>query len=252
VAQFPISKRRVTRTVVNEAADGTRVKLADAAAACIEWELEFAGLSDAERGAIADLHAAAEGRLLAFTFLDPTGNLLCWSEKLDESVWERNALLLLAPGSSDPLGGSNATRISNTGAGALAIAQTVNAPGWFEYALSVWARSDSAQQVTLARSTETQTQAASFGIGVEWKRITLAGAFGGTEEAVTFGAELSAGQTVELFGFQAEAQPGASGYKKTLSACGLYPAARFASDELALTADGPGRHSGRVGIRARS
>jgi hypothetical protein len=251
LAQFPILKRRMTRTVLNEAPDGARVKLADAAAAAVEWELAFATLSDAERGAISELHAAAEGRLGAFTFLDPTDNLLCWSEKLDETSWASNVLLTLTPGISDPLGGSNATRVSNTGAGPLGIQQIVNGPAWFAYALSVWARSDSGAQLTLSRSTETQTQSASLETGVEWKRLVLSGSFGGVEEALTFGVEIGAGQAVELFGVQAEAQPGASGYKKTLSACGVYPAARFMSDELAFTADGPDQHSCRIGIRAR-
>ena len=78
----------------------------------------------------------------AFTFLDPTDNLLCWSEKLDESVWERNSLLTITAGIADPNGGTNATRVSNTGSGALSIQQTVNGPGWFQYAFGVQARSD--------------------------------------------------------------------------------------------------------------
>src|SRR5436190_16162990 len=97
IGQYPIGKRRLSRTVVNDAADGATFKLADAAAGAVEWELEFSTLSDDERAALTDLHGAVEGRLGAFTFLDPTDNLLCWSEALDESVWERNLLLTITP-----------------------------------------------------------------------------------------------------------------------------------------------------------
>src|SRR2546426_2481782 len=46
-----------------------------------------------------------------------------------------------------------------------------------------------------------------------------------------FGIEIGAGHSVDLFGIQAEAQPGASGNKKTFSKCGVYAQARFRSEE---------------------
>ena len=55
-------------------------------------------LTDDERDALAQFHEIVEGTLGDFTFLDPTDNLLCWSEKLDETVWERNLLLTVTTG----------------------------------------------------------------------------------------------------------------------------------------------------------
>src|SRR4051812_47639950 len=121
VGQYPIAKRWRSRTVVNEASDGTRVKLADTGAGEVEWELRFQTLSDTEWAGLEELHTAVEGQLGGFTFLDPTDNLLCWSEKLDEPVWERNSLLTLTAAVADPHGGTGATRVSNTGSGALAL-----------------------------------------------------------------------------------------------------------------------------------
>src|ERR1700758_2351745 len=88
VGQYPIEKRRLSRTLVNEAPDGTRFKLADTGATAIEWTLDFPPMNDAERYALPLLYGNVEGRLSTFTFLDPTDNLLCWSEKLDDPVWE--------------------------------------------------------------------------------------------------------------------------------------------------------------------
>jgi hypothetical protein len=251
IGQYPIQKRRLSRAVVNEASDGSRVKLADPGAGAIEWTLTFESLSDEERSALKNLHSVTEGRLGSFTFLDPTDNLLCWSEKLDDSVWERNALLTVTPNVTDPAGGTHANRLTNTGGAPLAIEQTVNGPGWFRYAFGLQARSDQEQQISLIRSTATQTHRASFRIGPEWTRIVLSGNFTGVEESVDFGIELSPGHAVELYGVQAEAQAGASGYKKTFSSCGVYSEARFMDDDISLTADGPNQHSCKLGIRTR-
>jgi hypothetical protein len=252
VGQYPIQKRRLLRTVVNEAADGTRVKLADTSVVAVEWTLDFQTLTDSERDALTQLNAGVEGRLGDFTFLDPTDNLLCWSEALNQAVWERNPLLTIAPGVADPNGGTSANRITNTGAAALAITQTVNGPGWFQYALSMQVRSDQTQQITLLRSTATQTQSAPFSVGPDWKQILLSGKFTGSEGSVIFGIQIGAGLSADLFGIQAEAQPGASGYKKTFSRCGVYPQARFLDDALSMTADGPNQHSCRIRIHTRA
>jgi hypothetical protein len=252
VGQYPIQKRRLSRTVVNEALSGAKLKLADPNMAGVEWTLDFQTLTDNERDSLAQLYAEVEGRLGDFTFLDPTDNLLCWSGKLDEAVWERNSLLAIATGIGDPNGGTEANRVTNTGAGPLVVQQTVNGPGWFQYAFGAQARSDQSQQLTLIRSTATQTQSAIFSIGPDWRRILLSGSFAGSESSVTFGIQVSPGHSVDMFGIQAEAQPAASGYKKTFSKCGVYPQARFLDDALAVTTDGPGQHSCRIRIRARA
>src|SRR5258708_37507797 len=118
VGQYPIQKRRLLRTVVNEALGGATVKLADPNASAVEWTLDFQTLSDNERDSLAQLFGAVEGQLSDFTFLDPTDNLLCWSEKLDEAVWESNPLRQIAVAIADPSGGPAANGGSNTSAAA--------------------------------------------------------------------------------------------------------------------------------------
>src|SRR5207302_1485219 len=95
LCQFPLRKNRRTRTVSNRAADGSTIKLADPAAEVTEWQLEYSDLSDDEAAALRDFFASAEGTLNAFTFLDPAGNLLSWSEQLDAQVWQKDPLLTL-------------------------------------------------------------------------------------------------------------------------------------------------------------
>src|SRR5712692_5969209 len=69
IGQYPIQKRRLSRTVVNEAWGGTRLKLADPDASAVEWILDFQTLTDNERDALEQLFVSVEGRWGDFTFL---------------------------------------------------------------------------------------------------------------------------------------------------------------------------------------
>jgi hypothetical protein len=55
-------------------------------------------------------------------------------------------------------------------------------------------------------------------------------------ESVTFAITIAAGASVELFGAQVEPQLAPSDYKRTGGRGGVYSNARFASDELLITA----------------
>lgn len=249
--QYPIGKRRASRTVINQAADGARYKLEDANAAAVEWTLVFQTLTDAERNALTALHTSTEGRLGSFTFLDPTDNLLLWSEDLTQTAWVGNSQLAVTTGVADPNGGTRANRISNNGAGNLAIQQSINAPGWYRYAFGLQARIASGGAITLIRSTATTSASQTYAIGPAWTPLLLSGALAGTDAAVTFGIQLSPGVSADVYGIQVEAQAGVSGYKATTSRGGVYPAARFVDDALSITAEGPGQHSCKIRIHSQ-
>jgi len=249
--QFPIKRRAVRRTLVNTCLDGTTVKLADAGASRVEWELGLTGLTVEEWGALGSLFAAAEGRRDGFTFLDPTDNLLVWSEDLSQAAWVKDAGLELTPGIADPLGTTRATRIANTGGAALTVRQTLAAPGAYQYCLSVWARSAAAGDLWLFRSSETGTERKEFRTLSAWSRLVHSTKIPDASETVSFGLEVGAGRTVEVLGLQVEAQPGASMYKKTASRGGVYAEAFFQDDSLTLTSEGVGEHGGIVRVRAR-
>ena len=55
---------------------------------------------------------------------------------------------------------------------------------------------------------------------------------------VSFGVTVAAGGSVQLFGMQVEAQMGPSDYKITGAVGGVYPKARFGSDQITVTAQG--------------
>lgn len=120
LSQFPLKKRRQQRTVINNLADGSSVRLADVYGGSSGWRLQYAGLSDAETGSLQQFFESCEGSLNGFTFVDPAGNLLAWSEDLTNSVWQAGPFLAVTGGVTDPLGGTQGFNLVNSGAAAKA------------------------------------------------------------------------------------------------------------------------------------
>src|ERR1041385_6172370 len=154
-SQYPIQKRRQTRTIRNQCLDGREIKLADPMASSIEWQLKYQELVDAEIGSLLDFFMRAEGTLGTFTFLDPTDNLLAWSEKFDEAAWQQDPLLQLSSGVDDPFGGSSAFHVANPAGAPLQLKQTLNVPAGYDYSLSIWVHNKQSGTVTLFRAGET-------------------------------------------------------------------------------------------------
>jgi hypothetical protein len=245
LGQYPIRKRNACRTIRNQCLDGRDIKLADPAASKTDWALTFQELTDGEIDAMRDFFVSMEGSLNSFSFLDPTDNLLVWSEQFDQAAWQKDALLQLTSGVADPLGRSSAFHVVNTGGATQGLTQTLNVPERYYYAFSLWVRGQ-AGAVTLRRGGETSVLA----VDMNWNRLVLACESGGTDETVAFGIQFVPGASVDLFGAQVEAQIGASGYKKTTSRGGVYPITRFAEDGLVLSTIGPGRHGCLVHLRS--
>ena len=234
-ALYPVTKRTIARSVVNTLGDGRTDVLADPDAVFKAWELRANGLTLAEWNAIETFHQQTSGRWGSFTFLDPTGNLLAWSESFAGSVWNNGPLLQFTAGIADPRGTSRATRVINAGQADAAVAQTLGVPGNFHYCLSVWARTTAGSRVTLAIADVSK----SFALAGQWQRVFLsANPQHASGVTVMFGAHVAAGGSVELFGMQAEAQLGPSDYKRTGASGGVYSRARFDTDQLTVTAQG--------------
>lgn len=243
LGQFPIRKLRQMRTVSNATADGRFFKFADPAAEVTQWELEYYALTDTEAATLSRFFDSVEGRLLGFTFLDPTANLLAWSNRLDESVWERDPFVSLAGDLTDPCCGTAAWRVSNGGAAPQSIWQTLAAPGRYTYCFSAYVRAPEVTDVTLLIG-ERRVNAAAR---PTWSRVCASVSDNPESEWVRFGIETPAGRSVEVFGMQAETQAGASVYKPTMGG-GVYKNARFLDDELRITTTGINRNTCRVTI----
>ena len=235
VALYPVTKQGLQRTVMNLLADGSTVVYADPNGAIAGWELRATGLTLVEWNAIESLFQQTAGMAGTFTFLDPVGNLLLQSEDFSAGAWTAGALVQLTAGIADPLGTSRAMALVNTGQAATGLTQTLNVPGNFQYCLSVWARSAAGSGVTLTIANISKT----FQAGAQWSRFFLSTNAGQpSATTVTFGVQVAAGGSVQLFGMQAEAQLGPSCYKITGARGGVFAKARFGADQLTVTAQG--------------
>lgn len=243
LCQFPLHKSRRTRTVSNRAADGSTIKLADPAAEVTVWQLEYTDLSDQEAGALRDFFAATEGTLNGFTFPDPAGNLLGSSGQLDAQVWQKDSMLTVASGVTDPFGGTSAWRLTNGGAAGQALAQTLEVPGQYEYCVSAYLRSDQPSTVGLICGAQMTTQTA----GTIWRRASMSAVGPADAESMRFGIQVDAGATLEVYGLQVEPQGAPSVYKATTRG-GVYSDAHLQSDELNVTCTGVNRNSCTVRI----
>jgi len=243
LSQYPVRKTRRTRTVVNLAADGSTVRLADPEAETIEWRLEYEGLSDSEADAVEEFFTAAEGSLQGFTFLDPMSNLLAWSDRLDAEAWQTDPLLVATGGVDDPGGGTRGWRLNNTGGGGQRIGQTLQAPGGYTYCFSIYVRIARAAVVRLWIGDEAAERVAPE----SWSRLVFTAAAPEGAESIRFAVEVPAGTELDVYGMQAEAQGGAGVYRGSTHG-GVYPDAHFGEDVFRITRTGFNRNSCTVKV----
>lgn len=248
MSQYPLVRSRYARTVVNRSPDGHTVKLGDPDEALIHWGLHLCGLTDAEWDSIESLFHTCEGRLHKFTFLDPADNLLYWSEDLTANEWQRDPLILLTEGLADPLGTTRATEVGNASQITQGISQRLDIPANYHYCLSMYARSTQQTQLTLKRSSASSADTRTVEVSTAWRRFISSGNLGVNEEQIHFGFEIQAAASIEVFGLQVEAQPGASDYKKTENQGGVYADARFLDDSLTVVTEGIQQHSSLIRV----
>ncbi len=248
LAQYPIRRVHATRSIMNILPDGSTVVSPDPNAQRLLWQLAYAGLSESEAGALQGLFNAASGPFRAFTFIDPTGNMLTCSADLTQPAWQISGLIEVTAGIADPEGGTAGFLLTNKGQAYQEVTQTLVVPANYEYCFSLYATSTQVSQLSLVRRGLSVQASDLLAVGPGWRRIVSNGAIqdSGTQFSVAIG--LAAGQQVQVFGPQLEAQPAPSQYVVTLQAGCVFPNAHWAANELALTAEGPGLFSTIVSI----
>ena len=239
MAQYPIRKRSTIRTVKNLLADGSMLVAADPGSGQLFWTLNYVDLSTVDMEALLAHFEACNGQLRAFTFLDPTDNLLTYSTDLTQPSWITPAVITIETGLPDPNGGTAAFRLTNTGATAQQISQTIAAPVSFQYCFSLYASLSTIGTCVLSTRSANAQQASVCPVPANWSRIATSSALQDTGVGLTVGLGLASGQSVSIFGPQLEPQFAPSRFRPTYSNSGLYPNAHWASPELIFTAEGP-------------
>jgi hypothetical protein len=250
ISQYPVTRTNQRRTVTNLLADGSDLRMEDPGADQVSWDLTYAHVTTDEFGSIQTLFDAVEGRLSTFTFVDPTDNLLNWTEDFSQSTWTADPLLHTTGAAQDPLGGTGAAQMTNTAQVAQQVGQTIAAASSFQYCFSMYLRSDSPCIVQMIAVGPADQIRRPFEVGSSWMRAIASVKLPSQGDGILFGLELPAGCSVTVFGPQVEAQVGAGSYKKTTNLAGVYTNSRFDSDALTLTATGPNQHSCTVRVKS--
>ena len=126
--------------------------------------------------------------------------------------------------------------------------QTLAVPGDYVGCFSAWVSSTAPAEIALSRDGQTVTAS----VGPSWRRVFVTGRGNSGAGQSTFSISIAAGQTISVWGLQAEAQPYPSGYKQTGSALGIYEETYFASDELKITNTGAGLSSCEIALVSRT
>ena len=240
LAQYPIRKTNTIRTIKNILADGSMLVAADPGAGQLVWTLSYVALQPPDVSALQAHFEACGGPLRAFTFLDPTDNLLTYSADLTQPPWTIPATVTIESGMPDPTGGSVAFYVTNGGSASQQIVQTLPAaPVNFQYCFSIYAASPSGGTCSLVRSSAFAQQTTVCPLGPLWSRISSSGLLNDTGAGVSVAINLAPGQSLSLFGPQLEAQFAPSRFRPTYSVAGVYTSAHWAAGELIFTADAP-------------
>jgi hypothetical protein len=211
----------------------------DTQAARLSWNLSYTSLSSFEVEAIQSHFSKCLGRFHAFTFIDPTDNMLLSSSDLSGLAWQTSSLIQITPGMSDPYGGSSAFTVTNTGQASELISQSLNVPASYRYCFSLYVNSDMPSALTLVRSGTSTEHRASVSVRPSWSRIVSSGQLNDSGGLFTVAISLAAGQQVELYGPQLEPQVSPSRYRPTARTAGVYSNAHWAIDELTVVAEAP-------------
>ena len=123
--------------------------------------------------------------------------------------------------------------MTNSGAAAQGLTQTLTAPGGYLYCFSVYGKSPSPGTLTLLLGCNRYDQ----NLGLGWQRFACTGTSDPTASSMTFGIELGPSATIDVYGLQVESQDSPSLYKATTTG-GCYENARLRDDSLSFTTAG--------------
>ena len=247
VAQFPFRRMAHFRTTTNELLNGESISYSDDGAESTSWQLSYTGLSDVERSALESLFVACEGRLTPFLFADPSGNLLLWSEKLDQAVWSRSPYLQVQAGVANPQGKLVASRLTNAAQVAQSISQDLVDVSSCDVQFSVWVRSSSPVAVSISLTGAGMTVTATGVARSAWSQIGCSG-HAGTSGTPGCSLSLPAGAVVDVYAFQANLGVNPTPYRATRERGAMYAKTFFSQDQLLVQSDGLDSSSANVSL----
>ncbi len=239
LAQYPIKKTRLVRTIKNQLLDGSMILFSDPGGAHLIWQMVYTELAIPDIDALQTHFAVCNGPYHAFTFIDPTDNMLVSSLDLTTSPWQTSSSVQISPGLQDPNGRNSAFTVTNTGQAAQEISQKLAVPAGYQYCFSLYAMSAESTLLTVIRKGSSQQQSISALVSPTWTRIVSSGRLSDPGTEFTVSLSLAPGQQIGLYAPQLEPQIAPSRYRATAETGGVYANAHWGVDELTVSAIAP-------------
>lgn len=250
LAQYPIRKARVGRTITNILPDGSVILYPDSSAALMAWHLSYTNLPPNDWAALQNHFSVCSGPVHAFTFIDPTDNMLASSSDPSGAPWQHPPPITFTPNAADPDGGTAAFTVTNTGQTAQEITQAFTVPSGYQYCFSLYATSVQPGTLSLLRRGSSQEELSETPIGPSWSRLVSSGRLSDSGTSFTAGISLAPGQQVTIFGPQLEPQILPSGYRPTTQRGGVYANAHWTDERMTVAAEAPDLFSTSFTIEA--
>jgi hypothetical protein len=210
----------------------------------MRYTLNLTALTDAEVATLEGFFRARQGRFEQFTYIDPTANLLKYSEDFSQTEWTKACSVGAA--TDDPFGGTSATVLAGDGSGNSSLRQTVSldagvagSPACF----SVYLRAVTAAgsiNVSVTDGTNTVTRACALST-TGWSRAVVPWTFGATGLATVSisGGGWTGTSQIAVYGPMFCMTPGPAAYVATPAFYAVHPRCRFDQDEFVATYRGP-------------
>ena len=245
--QYPNSKSNLFPTVFNLQEDGFRY-WAEPTDSSLRWRLNFAGLSALEASTLRTFFEVTQGKLKDFLFLDPSGNLLTWSEDVTRPNWLKAPLTA----ASSAVGTNSVVHTFGGGPGNVcAITQTLAVPANSLICASLKARASAPIVLKLLVTDSVVESYVSVTLTDTWKGVTVAHQGSGSGQEKSVQISLPLGGTADISELMVSPQPFPAVYVPTREGSGIHQETRFDQDDLVLTASDKDEYSCQIFVTAR-
>lgn len=206
------------------------------------WRLVLDEISDEEASALESFYEACRGGWETFSFADPMGNLLAWSEDPSRPAWGRSPGVSVSRAGGDA-GAAEFLVVNSSGAAGLLWQDLDLAPG-AAVCFSCEIQGAPGQEAAIvAAGTRRPVVAAGA-----WKAEHVTGVSPGGLQRV--GLEVPGGAALRVRALQAVAQIAPSEYQPTYETGGIFPETRFAQEGLWIVSVAPGRSRAMITLES--
>jgi hypothetical protein len=202
------------------------------------YTLKLTNLSDAEVTTVRSFFRSMCGRFGQFQYVDPTGNLVHWSEDYTQAAWTKACTV--GASMADPAGGNGASVLTGDGSGNCNLTQLVTVDPSVVGSLacfSVYLKAITASgafNIYMTDGTTTRNVACTL-TTTAWTRVSVPWVFG-VSGNVTVGVGGNSSWTgttqIAMFGPMLSMTAGSASYLRTPGFAALRPYCRFDQDTL--------------------